>query len=72
MSRIKTICLVSAQVSLTSLLRHISKCSISIVLEQEVGTVLVVTKHIGQGLTDNGPHHNTSPPCTHRGSTVRK
>ena len=65
------ICLVSAHVSLTSLLRHISKCPISIVLEQEVGTVLVVTKHIGQGLTDNGPHHNTSPPCTHRDKAQR-
>ncbi|TNN75264.1 Golgin subfamily A member 7B [Liparis tanakae] len=47
------------------LLRHISKGSISVVPKQEVGPVLVVAKDIGQGLTDNGPHHDTTPPCTH-------
>ncbi|KAG7216377.1 hypothetical protein INR49_021782 [Caranx melampygus] len=49
-----------------SLLCHICERSISIVPEQEVGSVLIVTKHIGQRLTDDGPHHYTSPSCTHR------
>lgn len=48
---------------LTSLLRHISKSSISVVSEQEVGSVLVVAKHIGVALAHDGPHDHTSASC---------
>lgn len=51
---------------LTGLLRHISESPISIVPEQEVGSILIVAKHIREGMTYNGPHHDTSPSCTHR------
>ena len=55
---------VKLHVFLTSLLRHISKSSISVVPEQEVGSELVDAEHVGQALTDDGPHHDTSPSCT--------
>lgn len=53
-------------IPLTSLLRHICESSIPVVPEQEVGPVLVVAEHVGQRLTNNGPHHDASPSCTHR------
>lgn len=48
----------------TCLRRHVGKGSVSIVPEQEVGSVFVVAEHIGEALADDGPDHDASTSCT--------
>lgn len=48
----------------TRLLRHVGKGSVSVAPEQEVGSVLVVTEHVGEALADDGPDHDASSSCT--------
>lgn len=45
-------------VELTCLCGHICKRPVSVVAEQKVGAVLVVTEYIRKGLAEYGPHHN--------------
>lgn len=49
---------------LTCLSGHINKSPVSVVLEQEVGSVLIVTEHIRPALAEDRSNNHATAACT--------